>query len=127
VESKASLQNAVRERLKSRGYRVLVISDANRALGRFSPVDEPPADCVVFSAAELGGIALEAFNRFGTDEHTCNIPAILLVDRRQTTIIKSARRGPKRRLLALPLKVRELRAALNEALQGVDRRDAGSL
>lgn len=126
VESKAALQNVVRERLKSRGYRVLVISDANRALARFSPVDEPPADCVVFGAAELGGIALEAFNRFGTDEHTSEIPSILLVDRRQTTILKAARRGPKRKLLALPLKVRELRAALKQALTGVERRDAGT-
>ncbi len=41
VESKAGLQNAIRERLKSRGYRVLVISDPNRALvldsGTLSP------------------------------------------------------------------------------------------
>lgn len=126
VASKASLQNAIRERLKSRGYRVLVISDPNRALARFSPVDEPPADCVVFSAAELGGLALEAFNQFASDEHTSEIPSILLVDRRQTSIIKGARRGPKRKLLALPLKVRELRAALKQALTGVEKRDAGA-
>lgn len=126
VESKVSLQNVVRERLKSRGYRVLVISDANRALARFSPVDEPPADCVIFGAAELGGIAVEAFNRFGADEHTSEIPSILLVDRRQTSIITAARRGPKRTLLALPLKVRELRVALKKALSGRERRDAGT-
>ena len=125
VESKASLQNLVRERLKSKGYRVLVISDPNRALARFTPTDEPAADCVVFSAAELGGLALEDFNQFATDEHTSQIPSILLVDRRQSLIIKRARRGPKRKLLALPLKVRELRAALKESLSGVERRDAG--
>jgi serine/threonine-protein kinase len=126
VESKASLQNAVRDRLKSRGYRVLVISDPNRALARFSPDDTPPADCVIFSASELGGLALEAFNRFASDEHTCSIPAILLADKRQAQIIQGARRGANRKLLALPLKVRELRSALMQLLSGVERRPLGT-
>lgn len=126
VESKAALQNVVRERLKSRGYRVLVISDPNRALGRFSQDEEPPADCVIFGAAELGMNAVEAFNQFATQEHTRDIPSVLLVDHRQKRVISSARRGPNRKLLALPLKVRELRAALIQLLSGVDRRSAGT-
>jgi serine/threonine-protein kinase len=126
VESKPGLQNAVRERLKGRGYRVLIIADPSRALSRFIPGDHPPADCVIFGAAELGNLALEAFNRFATDEHTCEIPSILLVDQRQTHIIERARRGPHRRLLALPLKVRELRHALTSLLAGVERREIGS-
>ncbi len=126
VESKAALQNAVRERLKSRGYRVLVISDPNRALSRFNDEGGTPADCVIFGAAELGNLALEAFNKFANDEHTCEIPAILMADSRQTKIIAQARRGPNRKLLALPLKVRELRAALLQLLAGVDRRPLGT-
>ena len=126
VESKATLQNAVRERLKSRGYRVLVISDPNRALSRFTPEEDPPADCVIFSASELGNLALEAFNRFASDEHTCSIPSILLADKRQSHIIQAARRGANRKLLALPLKVRELRAALMQLLSGVERREIGT-
>ncbi len=125
VESKVELQNAVRERLKSKGYRVLVISDPSRALGRFATDDEKPADCVIFGAAELGTLALQAFNKFATDEHTCEIPSILLADRRQERIIRESRRGPNRKLLALPLKVRELRTALVKLLAGVDRRDDG--
>ena len=126
VESKASLQNAVRERLKSRGYRVLVIQDPNRALGRFVEGEEFPADCVIFGASELGTLALEAYNRFANDEHTCEVPAILLVDRRQSKIISEARRGGKRMLLGLPLKVRELRGALMKLLSDVDRRELGT-
>ncbi len=126
VESKVNLQNAIRERLKSRGYRVLIIQDPNRALARFGPGEDPPADCVIFSAAELGSLALEAFNQFATDEHTAEIPAVLLVDRRQTRIIAEARRGPRRILLALPLKVRELRAGLLKVLSGPARRPIGS-
>ncbi len=125
VESKPGLQNAVRERLKARGYRVLVIADPSRALARFT-AEEAPADCVVFGAAELGNLALEAYNRFASDDHTCEIPSIFLVDQRQTHIIERARRGPNRKLLALPLKVRELRAALVTLLADVEKREIGS-
>ncbi len=126
VESKAGLQNAVRERLKTRGYRVLVISDPNRALARFTNEDDAPADCVVFGASELGSLAVEAFNQFAADDHTSRIPSILLVDRRQTSLIAQARRGGNRKLLPLPLKVRELRVALRQLLSGVERRPLGT-
>ncbi len=126
VESKAGLQNAVRERLKARGYRVLIISNPNRALDRFVPTEQPPADCVIFGAAELGNLALEAYNQFAGNDHTSEIPTILLADQKQAHIIQRARRGPKHRLLALPLKVRELRTALLDLLNGVERREIGS-
>ena len=117
VESKIEFQDLIREKLKKRGYRVLVISDPARALSRFSPDEDQPADCVLFSAPELGTAALDAFNRFGSDEHTSPIPAILLVDRKQQFIIRNAQSGPNRMMLAMPLKVRELRAALIRLLK----------
>ncbi|EMI22183.1 hypothetical protein RMSM_00876 [Rhodopirellula maiorica SM1] len=126
VESKIGLQNAIRDRLKARGYRVLIIQDPNRALARFATDDEQPADCVIFGAADLGVDAVDAYNRFAKDENTCNIPSILLIDRRQTNLIQAALRGPKRKMLGLPLKVRELRQALSQLLVGVDRRPAGT-
>lgn len=122
VESQPTLQNAVRDRLKSRGYRVLIISNPNRALERFAVGESPPADLVIFSAAELGNLALEAHNLFAANEHTAEIPTVLLADRRQERIIREARRGPNRRLLALPLKVRELRGAISGLLADVPRR-----
>jgi len=122
VESQAGLQNAVRDRLKSRGYRVLIISNPNRALDRFTTEDLPPADLVIFSAAELGNLALEAHNVFATQEHTREIPTVLLADRRQVKIIRDAIQGPNRQLLALPLKVRELRSAISALLADKPRR-----
>jgi PleD family two-component response regulator len=122
VESQAGLQNAVRDRLKSRGYRVLIIADPNRALDRFVPGEPPPADLVIFSAAELGNLALEAHNLFAENEHTKDVPTILLADRRQVRIIQEANRSGNRKLLSLPLKVRELRTALAELLVDTPRR-----
>lgn len=112
VESKLEFQDLIREKLKKRGYRVLVISDPARALARFIPDEDPPADCVLFSAPELSSAALDAFNELGSQSHTAHIPAILLVDRKQQFIIRNAKVGPKRMMLAMPLKVRELRTAL---------------
>ena len=126
VETKATLQNAIRERLKARGYRVLIIQDPHRALARFQAGDDPPADCVIFSASELGSLALEAYNRFATDEHTAEMPAIMLADRRQARIIAEARGGPRRQMLSLPLRVRELRATLMKVLAGTERRPMGT-
>ncbi|MEM8910235.1 MAG: protein kinase [Planctomycetota bacterium] len=125
VESKANLQNAVRERLKARGYRVLIISDPKRALARFEEIGEQPADCVIFSAAELGVEALDAYNEFAENETTAEIPSVLLVDRRQSHIIGKARRGANRTMLPLPLRVKELRAALIQLLAGIPKRTPG--
>ncbi len=57
VESQGEMQNVIRERLKSRGYRVLIISSPNRAIDRFADDDIAPADLVIFSTAELGELA----------------------------------------------------------------------
>ncbi|MCA9134384.1 MAG: protein kinase, partial [Planctomycetales bacterium] len=117
VESKLEFQDLIREKLKKRGYRVLVISDPARALARFIPEEDRPADAVLFSAPELASAALDAFNQFGSDPHTADIPAILLVDRKQQFVIRNAKVGPKRMMLAMPLKVRELRSSLIRLLK----------
>jgi hypothetical protein len=71
-------------------------------------------------------LAMEAFNKFADGPHTGHIPSVLLVDKKQTGVISQTRRGPKRKMLALPLKVRELRAALLQLLAGVERRPLGT-
>ncbi|MGN6545910.1 MAG: protein kinase domain-containing protein [Aureliella sp.] len=112
VESKIEFQNLIRDKLKKRGYRVLVYSDPERALARFAAGEDRPAECVIFSAPELGGAALDAFNRLGSDSHTADMPAILLVDRKQQFVIRHAKTGPKRVMIGMPLKVRDLRTTL---------------
>lgn len=116
VESKMEFQNLIRDKLKKRGYRVLVYSDPERALSRFNADEDRPAECVIFSAPELGGAALDGFNKLGEDPHTTDIPAILLVDRKQQFVIRHAKTGPKRVMIGMPLKVRDLRATLLKLL-----------
>ncbi len=112
VENKPDLQNILREKLKKRGYRVLIFGDPERALSKFSPDETSPADCVVLCAPDLGILALDAFNKFAEQEHTKNVPVVMLVDPKQQHIIRGAKTSSIHVLVPMPLKVRELRQAL---------------
>lgn len=111
VESNVPLQNVLRERLKNKGYRVLVIQDPERALSRFADGSRA-ADCVIFSTGELGEPALEAFNRFGENEATRPIPAVLLLGEHQDDWKKRAKLNKHRIVMSMPIKLRELREVL---------------
>lgn len=112
VENRAELQDLLREKLKKRGYRVLVFSDPERALAKFAPDEATATDCVVISAVDLGNLALDAFNLLVEQEHTRHIPAIMLVDPKQQHVIRGAKTSNAHVLMPMPLKVRELRQAL---------------
>jgi serine/threonine-protein kinase len=90
---------------------VLVISDAQRALARFEG-GEKPADVVIFCTTELGESALMAFNQFGQDAATGQIPAILFVAEGHREFAEQAQFAPHRIVLPMPLKVRQLRGIL---------------
>ena len=115
VESNADMQDAPRDLLKRRGYRVLIIGDPQRALARFEDA-EAPSDCVLFCSMELGAAALEAFNRLGDMERAKHIPAVLFLAENQQDFARLANTAPHRVLLTMPLKVRQLRAILLKLL-----------
>lgn len=124
VESNAEMQDVLRDLLKRRGYRVLVISDAQRALTRFEETDAP-SECVIFCTTEMGRGALEAFNRFGQQERTQKIPAILFLAEEHQQFASEAATAPHRVLISMPLKVRHLRAILLKLLTKPDAASAG--
>jgi serine/threonine-protein kinase len=109
------MQDVLRERLKKRGYRVLVYSDPYRALSRFEDGDAI-ADIVVFCSHELGGQALEAFNNFANNSITQSIPAILLINERQQAFVEQASLSEHHLSLTMPIKVNEFRSALRRLL-----------
>ena len=112
VESRIEMQDVFREKLKKYGYRVLVFSDPERAIARIEDAATKLVDCVLFSTLGLADDSLEAFNKFGSNEATKKIPAILFVDPKQSDLIKEAKLSDKRVLVSMPLKVKELRATL---------------
>ncbi len=116
VESNHEVQNLLREQLKKRGYRVLITNDPARAIQRFE--DEiRTAHCAIFSAQDLGMRAVEAFNHLGEGTTTSDIPAVLLVDKRDKELTKAAKPDDHRLLLPMPLKIKSLREALIKLLK----------
>jgi serine/threonine protein kinase len=115
VESNIEMQDALRDLLKRRGYRVLVIGDAQRALARYEG-GEKPAEVVIFCTTELGESALAAFNRFSDDPATKDIPAILFVAEHHKHFTEQAHQSLRHIVLPMPLKVRQLRAILLKLL-----------
>ncbi|MFN6110103.1 MAG: serine/threonine protein kinase, partial [Planctomycetota bacterium] len=120
VESNLKVQDLFREKLKEVGYRVLIMSDPVRALQRFAdldPSDPPPADVVIFGCSKLGASGLEAFNQFSSGPAFRKYPAILLLEERQTEFAKVADLSAgNRRIVWLPVKVKEIRGTLRELL-----------
>ena len=115
VESNVEMQNMLREQLKQRGYRVLITNDPKRAIERFEN-EIRTADCAVFSAQDLGSRAVEAFNQMGQSQITHDIPAVLLVDKRQKELAEAAQTNDHRLLLPMPLKIKNLLHALVKLL-----------
>jgi len=115
IESKTKLQDIFREKLKEVGYRPLIFGDPRLALSRFEyldPAEDAPAECVIFSCADLSADGLSAFNFFAEAEQTSDFPAILLVTDKQQHFIKQAKLNENRLVIQLPLKFKELRLAL---------------
>jgi serine/threonine-protein kinase len=115
VESNPKMQDLFRDRLKKHGYRVLVISDPERALDRLG-THPCPADCVVFSAGHLGRGSLEAYNKLGKLNATKDLPALLLLGRGQRSWNKKAASGSHRMTATMPIKFREFREVLKKLL-----------
>jgi len=115
VESNSRLQDLFREQFKKAGFRVLLTSDPERALERFR--EEPgTAECLILNAQQIGRTALEVFNLFGEDTKIQHIPVILLVDSAQQAWKTEAITGPHRRVLQMPITVRQLREAIHQLL-----------
>jgi serine/threonine-protein kinase len=117
VEANVAMQNVLRDALKKHGYRVLVISDAERALNRFQSESEPPADCVVFSANRLGDEALDAFNRFGEFPRTKSSPAMLLLDEKSKNLKAKANLAEHRAVVTMPVAMSKFREVLKDLIQ----------
>ena len=114
VESDVKMQDMLRELFKKNGYRVLVLSDPDRALDRFFQ-DPKAADVVLFTTGTNGRAALDAFNRFGQEAATRDLPAVLLLDQNHHHWAEHAKVSEHRVVAKMPIKMRDLRGALMEA------------
>ncbi|MDG2380723.1 MAG: protein kinase [Pirellulaceae bacterium] len=115
IDSNSDMQNVFRQGLKKVGYRVLVISDPNRALERCD-TQEHVADCIVFGCHSLGKAGVEIFNRFSQMNQTKEIPAILLLAENQKALAQKALLDDHRVVAKMPLKMKQFRGVLKKLL-----------
>ncbi|REJ70635.1 MAG: serine/threonine protein kinase [Planctomycetota bacterium] len=119
VESDEKMQDFFRSQFKSHGFRVLVTNDPARAIARFDKF-EKGADCVVFSAVELGKRALEGFSQFARTQTTQDVPAILLLGKKQREwtsrpeLTKQAVESKVRRVVKMPISLKDFCAVIDE-------------
>jgi serine/threonine-protein kinase len=125
VEANLPMQNLLREGLKNAGYRVFLTSDPQRAFDRMA--EEPGfADCVLFDAQEIGEPALDWFNRLPAYSWARALPALLLLGETQRSWSAKAQTSDRRRVLPLPITMKQLRATLEELLPGGHPRERGA-
>ncbi len=116
VESNARIQDTLRTQLKQQGYRVLVTSDPQRPLQWFAG-GMAPADCALFSTADLGEAALESFNAMAGNTDTARVPAVLLLGSRHRDWAEQARVSDHRATLTSPFKLQDLLDLLGKVLK----------
>ena len=111
IDSRQKMQELLRAQLGKRGYRVLIVSNAERGIQR---LQEAAAEfnCAIFCTGELGQAALDAFNTLREDYRTESLPAVIIVEKDQTTLASRAKLSALHGLLQMPIKVRQLREAL---------------
>ena len=121
IESKPTVQDTLRQKLKNYSYRALIISDPERALQRFrylDPAEDLPADLLIFSTAGLGFEAVNAFKEFVEFPMARELPCLLLIKKdRQTEFLSQLDLQDHHKVLSLPVKFADIRQQLKELLQ----------
>lgn len=112
VENRSKNQDVLREYLTKHGYRVLILSDVDRALNR---IKENAPDCVIFMEDAIGTGAVEAFHK--AMELDLDLAAILVLSEKNAKTKKKLRKTDRSRILVQPIKIRNLRAKIQKVLQ----------
>ncbi len=116
VEPSAAFQDKLRKALRKSGYRVLVMSDPQRVAQRFA-TDSNCADCVIISTKEIGSSGIALSNELGENEATQHVAAILLLGKHQKELLNDVVATERRVALTMPLKMAQLRAALQKVFK----------
>ncbi|HEV3121184.1 MAG TPA: protein kinase, partial [Isosphaeraceae bacterium] len=111
VEVQSEIQGAFRSTLSKMGYRVLLVSDAERAAERYR---ESPADAVVFDADGLGEDAVDAFldmhEKAHEDGH--DLAAVVLLGHKQGELAEKLPADDRLVVLKKPIKMKDVQDAL---------------
>jgi eukaryotic-like serine/threonine-protein kinase len=113
VEAQEEVQSAFRKTLSKMGYRVLLVSDPERAAERYR---ESPPDAVLFDADGLGANAIDFYldmhEKAHEDGH--DLAAVVLLGPRQHFLAKKLPTDDRLIVLLKPIKLKEIQNALTK-------------
>jgi eukaryotic-like serine/threonine-protein kinase len=111
VEVQSEIQAAFRSTLSKMGYRVLLVSDAERAAERYR---ESPADAVVFDADGLGDDAIDSFLDMHEKarEDGRDLVALVLLGHKQGELAEKLPTDDRLEVLKKPIKMKDVQDAL---------------
>ena len=110
-ETEVKLQDIFRDKFKKLGYRVLVVSDLQRAVTRATDEFEP-AGCIILNGDTMGKRAVEMFRNLTSNPKAQELAAIIILSEQQAPLASQLQQGDKRVVLNMPLKMKELAAAV---------------
>ena len=111
VESNTAVQAALKSGLKKHGFRVLVVTNPDRAFSRLQN-DPQAAHGLIVSTNDLGQSGVELFNKLAEGK-TSHLPSILLLGKSQDALKATASISDRHVAVALPLRMSQLRNLLN--------------
>jgi hypothetical protein len=113
VEKSPKSQEAFRRFFGALGVRILITTNADRALARLAE-PAPPAKGIIFSGLELAAESAKAFNAMAGHPDLKQTPAIMIATPKQQTLIESVQCDEKRRIVFVPLSVPDVVGILKE-------------
>jgi serine/threonine protein kinase len=113
VEGNERIQDAMREKLKALGFRVLISADPARAEARYK---EMPYHSLVIDAGTAGEEGLEAFRRIRreADDNNFALASVLLLSEEQAAWAGEVPEHPSVGVLVRPISLRQLYLKLQE-------------
>ncbi|MFV0445472.1 MAG: serine/threonine protein kinase [Planctomycetaceae bacterium] len=115
IESRPKHQDILREYLTKRGYRVLLLSDADRAVGR---IQQQPPDGLIVMGQSVDDSAMDAFQRLCDADASRRMAALLVLSERQHVADVNWNLDPNRmQVLQQPVSLRSLRTELEKLFE----------
>lgn len=115
VEADPKYQEALRNKLKDKGYRVFLAVDPLRALDRFR---QRPFDALIVDAATSDDESVVVFERImqEADRQNIRLAGVVILSQEQVSLAEKMEKKPNVRILVLPVSSKQLHRALSELL-----------
>lgn len=117
VEGNLKLQDAIRNKFKEVGYRVLMSAEPSRALARFQ---QQPFDALIMDAGAVGDEGLAPFRQILEESDRRKFPCacVLILNEDQASWSERLNPHPRMGVLVRPVTLRQLYTMVDELLGG---------